>query len=124
MKRTPIKRRTPVRKRNPKRHSREWLRAYGGKERAEWVKRLPCFVCGRMGDWTSDFLNENAHIESGGQSRKADYDKIVPACPHHHREMHRYIRTFARKYGINLEQAARDTESRWQASQNINRESE
>lgn len=103
MKRTPLTRKTPVRTRNPKRHKAEWTRAYGSKERVEWVKHQPCCVCGYC-------VCENAHTTTGGVGRKADADHIVPLCRAHHRELHQHGQaTFEATYGIRLESVAVNT---------------
>lgn len=59
---------------NPKRKAREFERAYHSEERVLFVKGLPCCACKVVGH------SENAHIETGGIGRKADYTKIVPLC--------------------------------------------
>lgn len=76
---------------------------------------LECVVPGCEQD--DGEYNENAHIETGGMGRKADADKIVPACRRHHRGpggMHDGIETFAERWGLDLEQCAADTERAWQ----------
>lgn len=70
-----------VKRKNVKRSKREWERAYGSKQRVEWVKSQPCVAC-----WKTPC--ENAHIVTGGMGRKADYDQIVPLCRYHHRVLH------------------------------------
>ncbi len=61
-----------------KRKPSEFARIYGSKERVEWVKSQPCFVCGDMA-W-GDLCIVNAHGETGGTSYKADYTTIIPLC--------------------------------------------
>ncbi len=115
--RTPKKERVPVKKRNRKRHTREWLRAYGSPERVEFVRWRRCVVAtivceGAVG------LRENAHIVTGGGSRKADADKIVPLCNHHHFMLHCAGRDeFEHRYRVDLTECARMTESAWLAFQ-------
>ena len=70
----------PIRK-NVQRSADEFVRCYLSEDRVEWVKSLPCIVP----DCMSLSQSENAHIEGGGTGRKADYTKIVPLCPGHHR---------------------------------------
>lgn len=60
-------------RRNAKRRVKEWDRAYGSKTRVKFVAQLPCAACGGG-------PCENAHTESGGAGRKADYTKIIPLC--------------------------------------------
>jgi hypothetical protein len=74
---------------------------------------------------------DNAHIETGGMGRKADYTKIIPLCcmdmnadnspgysRGHHGEMHRLgVGTFLHQYRNppDLQKAAEETEARWQS---------
>lgn len=103
-----------IRKRNAKRRAKEFARAYGSKKRVKFVQSLPCLVdgCNRY-----PLARMVAHIETGGMGRKADANLTVPLCFHHHIEvLHRIGReSFEAKYGIDLQQLAADTESRWQA---------
>lgn len=70
--------RSAVKPRNAARKRREFARAYGSRERVEWVKSLPCAACGVVG------FSENAHVASGGAGRKADASQIVPLCGPHY----------------------------------------
>jgi hypothetical protein len=64
--------------------------------------------------------SENAHIETGGMSRKEDHTKIVPLCAWHHTQsiatsLHaRGKRGFNRYHGVDLDRLAALTEARWQ----------
>lgn len=114
-----IARAKPPNRRNRKRHTREWIRAYGSPERCEFVKGLPCVVCGFV-------PSENAHIETGGMGRKADADKIVPLCGLAaelalfdrvgcHTILHAAGRESLEKLrGLDLSACARETEKAWQ----------
>lgn len=112
----PKKAKKPVKKRNAKRHTREWLRAYGSVERVEFVKGLPCVACGRVG------FAENTHCATGGMGRKAHFTMIAPLCGHLwsivnncHGELHRIgIKSFEEKYGVDLSSCSRETEKKWQ----------
>jgi hypothetical protein len=112
-----IKRTAPPRKVNAARRKREWLRAYGSRERAAFVRTLPCVGCGRVG------FSENAHVITGGMSRKADAKDIVPLCGHLysilvncHGELHREgIASFEAAHGIDLAECAAQTERLWLA---------
>jgi hypothetical protein len=91
----------PPNARNVERHGDEWIRVYGSPERVAWVNAQPCLVAssacaGKM---------ENAHIKTGGISRKADAEFIVPLCRHHHRGELHVIGTasFEAKHGLSLE---------------------
>lgn len=87
-----------------------WLRAFGSVERAGWVNARPSVATGR-GPCV------NAHVKSGGTSRKADYIWIVPLTWHEHaNELHQHgQKTFERLYGIDLIEEAVKTELAWQA---------
>lgn len=123
LRRTPLKRGKPLNRVNRKRRQSEFARTYHSKERVEFVKALPCIVCGHG-------PCDNAHIETGGMGRKADYTKIVPLCSMpmdhpwspgypkgHHGEFHRVGRdSFVKSYvhhSIDLEKAAAETERLW-----------
>jgi hypothetical protein len=108
----------PAKKNKSAKKKRNWLRAYGSKDRADWMKTLRCVVTLRYG--TEDDPIDNVHIETGGVSRKADAEKVVPMLRSKHRELHAIgQKTFARKYPwINLEELAAETERLWQAHLN------
>ena len=107
---TAIKRKARPRPRNPKRKAKNFARAYGSPERVEWVKAQPCLVC-------RDTPSENAHTKSGGTSRKADADTIVPLCSRCHGELHRAGRdSFEACYGINLAERATQLDAQWRAA--------
>lgn len=110
MKRTALKRRKRVNPVNPDRRAREFQRAYGSEERVYYVgQHLACVVP----DCHAHEC-DNAHIETGGMGRKADADKVAPICNPHHRLLHQHgPETFEAAYGVDLEEAAADTESRW-----------
>lgn len=98
-----------VRKVNPARREREWARAYGSTERVYYIgQHLACIVHGCEAREC-----ENAHTETGGMGRKADADTVVPLCTRHHAEYHRGAESFASRHGLDLEQAARETEAKW-----------
>lgn len=104
-----IKRGGPIRAVNVERHEREWGRAYHSLERVQFVKRLPCAVCGRR-------PSHNSHTENGGKSRKADYTTIIPLCRTHHDELDNTNgrAAFADKYQVDLAGTAALVEERWQ----------
>ena len=92
-------------------------RCYGSRERVAFVKALGCAVCGwdtkeaRPGQRHSI---ENAHTRSGGASRKADADTIIPLCWTHHDEYDGGKKTFAAKYDFDPIARAVEVESAWQ----------
>ena len=106
---------------NPARRKREWDRAYGSKERVQWVRTLPCVACGRVG------FSENAHVtntdKSGGGSRRAGYQCIAPLCGYLwsilnncHGALHRLgPASFQLRYHIDLASCAAATEKAWLA---------
>lgn len=113
MKRSPMPPRRARLARGPirakKRTPSEFARIYGSRERVQWVKTQPCIAAlwGCVGPMV------NAHTETGGTGRKGPYQSIVPACDHHHREMHRGVETFQRVYRVDLAACARATEAAW-----------
>lgn len=114
MKRSAPKRRTPVKRVNRKRKAAEWKRAYGSKERVEWVHRQDCIL--RSVDSLCQLPSEAAHVGNGGMGRKTDAYRIVPLCTDHHRELHQSgRRTFEWRYGISLADYALRTDARWQS---------
>ncbi len=115
--------RKPVKTVNRKRKATEFIRCYHSEARVEFVRNLPCVVCGAI-------FCENSHITNGGAGRKGAYRKIVPLCFNmyapqdgcyregHHAESHRIgIKSFAAKYHLDLPALAEETERAWQASQ-------
>ena len=99
----------------PKKRSKsEFARIYGSKARVAFVKSLPCVVnnLGLCSVWE----RENAHIEGEGIGRKAGFDRIVPLCFGHHRELHLMgLAPFEIWYSVDLQQAAAETEKLWQS---------
>lgn len=102
---------TPVKKKNAKRAKANHARAYGG-EYADWIRSLPCVACGSPG------LVEAAHVRAGGIGYKSDAKWLVPLCGPFpappftptvegcHRESHRGIKTFEKKYCVDLKAIA------------------
>ena len=83
---TRLSRKTPIAPVNRERRKAERERAYGPKERREWLTRQPCVSCGLIG--TDERPNHQHHTKGGGVGRKADADTIVPLCPTCHRLHH------------------------------------
>jgi len=105
-----MKRTSQLRRCNRARRKREFPRAYGSPERVAFVRAQPCVVrgCARR-------PCQNAHVESGGMGRKANADKIVPACQPHHYELDTQGReSFERKYALDLQHEAAALEAKWQ----------
>jgi hypothetical protein len=98
----------------------EFARIYGSKARVEWVKSLPCLICGRG-------PCDNAHTENGGMGRKGDAASIVPLCcmgmddPHspgylrgHHGLLHQIgVATFESEYRVDLKAEAARVAAAW-----------
>lgn len=78
---------------NAKRRAKNSARAYGPKERREWLLAQPCLVCGRHGV-------QQAHTShaSAGMGHKGDACANVPLCFPHHLESGQGVKTFERKY--------------------------
>ena len=78
-----------------KRTKAEAERIYGTDARRDWMTSHRCFTCGMLG------LTEQAHLVSGGTSRKADARHIIPLCHWCHREQHRVgLADFAEAHGL------------------------
>lgn len=106
-----MQRRSKPKARNPKRRAKEFVRCYHSAERVEFVKSLPCLVCGPR----TCVPIENAHIVGDGMGRKAGYDTIVPLCKELHATLHRIgCATFERNHGVFLVEGAARTEYLWQ----------
>lgn len=109
-----IKRKTRIRPK--KRSASEYARIYGSPERVEWMRTQRC-----LARRTSQSFRvcvgpvEGHHIKNGGTGRKADAKWCVPLCRKHHDFLHNVgPETFAAMYHLDLQDEARQTESRWQ----------
>src|SRR5690242_8623293 len=92
------------RERDKARRDADFLRAYGGEERVEWVKLQPSVVSGKV-------PCVNAHVRVGGMGMKGDYCWIVPLTDEEHRELGECGRaSFEAKYAVDLDTAAGRTE--------------
>lgn len=102
--------RTPMRKKRKPAAvvAARFERVYGGAERADWMTLQPCIL-------GCPAPSVNAHVKTGGTSRKADARWIVPACAAHHDEMHHGQQSFEAKYGVDLEALAHVYDARWEA---------
>ena len=82
-----IARKTRIKASNAKRRTSEFARCYHSRERVRFVKGLPCLVCNALSPFigeTTRGRSDNAHVETDGAGRKADYDRIIPLCRSHH----------------------------------------
>ena len=70
-----------------------------------WIRTLPCWVCGR---WPVD----PAHVKPYGSSMK-DMGNIVSLCRRHHDEQEGNTAAFEKKYGVNLEERAKELGERY-----------
>lgn len=104
--RKPIK--TVKKAKSSAKQTANWRRAFGSVERVEFVKALPSVASGK-GPCV------NAHVRTGGTSRKADACWIVPLTDYEHRhELHQHgARWFEAKYSVDLEACAVATEAAW-----------
>lgn len=101
-----------------------FARAFGGKDRVEWMRTRACIACGKIGYAVS------AHITTGGKGRRADAKYTVPLCDgfanrpwpvgkasfvNCHTLLDDYPWLFrAFLQGLDLEAAAQRTEAAWQ----------
>ena len=94
-----------------------WLRAYGSKERVEWVNSLPSVASGAVG--TLDDPIVNAHVAPPGEhgtGYKGDACWIVPLLKSEHDMIHQHgIETFEAAYDVSLVREATFIEARWKA---------
>jgi hypothetical protein len=102
VKRTPLVRKSwlkrgtkPLPPVNRARKAKNTLRAYGSKQRRDFVTGLPCLICG-----TTPSEQAHAPHPSSGTSHKADAEAVVPLCHFHHiEELHRIgVASFEAKY--------------------------
>lgn len=107
----PPKRKTKPKAVNRARKAKTFERAYGGKERRDFVASLRCIVP-RCGVSPCD----PAHTSGdNGAGYKASAKYLIPLCRTHHDEQHDHgAGSFAIKYQINLRAAAAATEQAWQ----------
>lgn len=102
-----------------KRSASEFARIYGSRARVSFVKSMGCVFCSTL----SPFIGRatmgechNAHTETGGMGRKADYTTIVPLCASHHRRYDEHAQPFDKPELRELiRNAAPEVERRWQA---------
>lgn len=83
-------------------------RCYGGPDRIEWMRWQPSIISGRT-------PCVSAHIRNGGKGRKADACWTVPLTWDEHHELDtKGHKTFAAKYGVDLDHEAAITDARWE----------
>lgn len=99
-----LERKTPLAKVNRKRAKRRRARDFGSK--ADFVRALPCLVCGTKPSEPHHFPTRGA----GGTSKD-----LTPLCTEHHREFHGTgAKTFQRRHGINLRIRAEEIQAAWE----------
>lgn len=107
----PIARRTPLRAVNPVRRQQRFEDAFHSVAFVTWIKSLSCSVQG-----CRSRRIEAPHVSSRGAG--GTYEDVVPLCSRHHRESHDVgIRTFERRYGLDLVQLAGVIADRWRERQ-------
>ena len=118
MKRTPLTRRTPIRKRNPKRGGHRFPKLVNEAFR-EYVRGLECCVWTSRSKvcfclcWYVDGKSHPDHYRTRGAAG-ADEGNLTPLCATHHDERHLIgVRSFQRKYGLDLKAIAADIWSRY-----------
>lgn len=111
----PIARKKGLNPVNRKRRKKNSARAYGPKERREWVKTLHCrvaikvFALGGFSPCSGDI--DQAHVGNGGMSRKADASWVFPCCNRHHRLLHDAKLPWVSR--ADMERWAYETEAAW-----------
>jgi hypothetical protein len=92
-------------------------RVFGAK--ATWIRTLPCVIGMDRRDGTTTvahpcpYWTEAAHATSRGAG--GDSTHLIPLCTAHHHEQHAVgIKTFATKYGLDLDALADFYERRFQ----------
>ena len=91
-----------MRKRNPKTGGHRFPKNVDEDYR-EWIRRRPCLAKQAGGCWGG---TQCAHVKTKG-SGGPDLGNLVPLCAAHHGEQHKGIKTFQKKYGLDLADAAR-----------------
>jgi hypothetical protein len=126
LKRTrPLKEGKPLKKKNVRRASKRFTEAFGLK--ASWIRGLSCVVgatckseCRVVGFRQLRVVIvkcvgvvDAAHTKSRGAG--GDSTHLIPLCRRHHHEQHAVgIKTFATKYGLDLDALAAEYERRFQ----------
>ncbi len=108
-KRPRLKARKPIPKKNVKRAAKNFARAYGSKERVEWVNAQRCVSC--LG---TQYPRQNHHVITGGTGRKSDYRHVVGLCWHCHSYVHSMGELPYRRPLSDLIPIAERTEIKWQ----------
>lgn len=116
MKRSKLKRQAPLgrspMKRGRKRSAAEQERIYGPRDFRDWLHQQPCVITGTRSNI------EQVHVIGGGVGRKAGWRFTVPMTDELHRELHQHgVRTFERKWGVNLVCLAGMIQDRWEREQ-------
>lgn len=74
------------------------------KEYLEFVRALPCAVCGKIGP------SDPHHVESGGVGMKGSDGSVIPLCRKHHRRLEDIGHARAEKeFGFSVAGAIADT---------------
>lgn len=93
-------------------------RYYGSEERVKWIKNQRCYVTGRVG--TSGNPIVNSHIKTKGAGGGPEW--VIPMLYSLEKEFHDIgIRSFEKKYGVDLEHLCRVCDQRWRAYKNGNK---
>lgn len=109
MRQTPLKRRTPIKALNRERLDERFKKAFLSKERVEYIRWLGCAVpdCRKT-------PCENHHVTS--RAAGGSYKDVIPLCEAHHSEIHAVGKiTFAKRYGLDLVECARETDEAWES---------
>lgn len=78
-------------------------------DKAEWIRTLPCLVCGNL-------PSQAAHVKSRGAGGLSE--DLVPLCHTHHAEQHAIgMGSFMVKIGMDLSMQANRLEALWLSTQ-------
>lgn len=107
-----MRRRKRIRARNPERAERLFERNYLSEEFVTWIHSLACVVSGSGGSSWDPIVA--AHVRSKGAGGR--WSDIVPMLRSLHDELHQIgVRSFEKKYEVDLQLAAAAVVQRWKA---------
>lgn len=78
----------------------------------DWIRTRPCLLFLLPGGGCTWGDSDPAHVKSRGAG--GGDDTVVPLCRKHHREQHQLgVKSFERKYGLDLQGEARRLRAAW-----------
>ena len=114
MKRTPLKRGGPLKRKTALKVRRDRPRreaAWRSRIYLQWLRTLPCVVCGGKSDDPHHIIGVGHH---GGMGTKAGDDMAMPVCRRHHDEIHRNPELWPRQEHWVRETRAKARKDGWQ----------